>query len=48
MSGVIDKGNIVGFDGNGSLILSGKCPGVAFVRKADAGVQGCIPLHAKK
>ena len=48
VSGVIDKGNIVVFDGNGSFILSGKCPGAAFVRKAAARVQGRIPLHAKK
>ena len=47
-SGVIDKGDIVVFDGNGSLILPGTCPGAAFVRKAAAGVQGRIPLHAKK
>ena len=48
VSGVIDKGNIVGLDGNGSLILPRKCPGAAIVRKAAAGVQGRIPLHAKK
>ena len=48
VSGVIDKGDIVVFDGNGSLILPGTCPGAAFVRKAAAGVQGRIPLQAKK
>ena len=48
VSGVIDKGNIVVFDGTGSHKLPGKCPGAAFVRKAAAEVQGHIPLHAKK
>ena len=48
VSGVIDKGNIVVLDGNGSLILPGTCPGAAIVRKAAAGVEGRIPLHAKK
>ena len=48
VSGVIDKGNIVVFDDSGSFTLPGKCPGAAFVRKATAGVQGRIPLHAKK
>ena len=49
MSGVIDKGNIVGIDGNGSLILRNvSAAGAAIVRKAAAGVQGRIPLHVKK
>ena len=37
------------FDGSGSFILpSCSCAGVASVRKAVTGVQGRIPLHAKK
>ena len=40
VSGVIDKGFIVVFDGSGSFTL-------ASVRKAITGVQGRIPLHAK-
>ena len=48
VSGVIDKGNIVVFDGSGSFILPGSCAGVASVGKAITGVQGRIPLHAKK
>ena len=48
VSGVIDKGNIVVFDGSGSFILPNSCAGVASVRKAITGVQGRIPLHAKK
>ena len=47
VSGVIDKGNIVVFDGSGSFILPNSCAGVASVRKAITGVQGRIPLHAK-
>ena len=47
VSGVIDKGNIVVFDGSGSFILPNSCAGVASVRKAISGVQGRIPLHAK-
>ena len=47
VSGVIDKGNIVVFDGCGSFILQNSCAGVASVRKAITGVQGRIPLHAK-
>ena len=46
VSGVIDKGNIVVFDGSGSFILN-TCAGVASVRKAITVVQGRIPLHAK-
>ena len=45
--GVIDTGNIVFFDGSGSIILPNSCAGVASVRKAITGVQGRIPLHAK-
>ena len=48
VSGVIDKGNIVVFDGNGSLTLPGKCPGAAFVRKAAAGVRGAFRCTRKK
>ena len=47
VSGVIDKGNIVVFDGSGSFILPNSCAGVASVRKAITGVQGRTPLHAK-
>ena len=47
VSGVIDKGNIVVFDGRGSFTLPGSCAAVASVRKAITGVQGRIPLHAK-
>ena len=47
VSGVIDKGNMVVFDGRGSLPLPGQGAGVASVRKAVTGVQGRIPLHAK-
>ena len=48
VSGVIDKGNIVVFDGSGSIILPSTCAGVASVRKAITGVlQGRIQLHAK-
>ena len=45
VSGVIDKGNIVVFDGR-SFVLPNSCAGVTSVRKAITGVQG-IPLHAK-
>ena len=45
--GVIDKGNIVVFDGSGSFILPNSCADVASVSKAITGVQGRIPLHAK-
>ena len=38
VSGVIDKENIVFFDGSGSFILPNSCAGVAFVRKAITGV----------
>ena len=47
VSGVIDKGNIVVFDGSGSFFLQSSCAGVASVRKAVRGVQGRFPLHAK-
>ena len=47
VSGVIDKGNIVVFNGSGSFILSNTCASVASVRKAITGVQGHIPLHGK-
>ena len=47
VSGVIDKGNIVVFDGSGSFILPSSCASLAAMRKAIAGVQGRIPLHAK-
>ena len=47
VSGVIDKGNILVFDGSGSFTLPKSCAGVASVRKAITGVQGRIPLHAK-
>ena len=47
VSVVLDKGNIVVFDGSGSFVLSRSCAGVASVRKAITGVQGHIPLHAK-
>ena len=40
VSGVIDKGNIVVFDGSGSFILPSSCAGVASVRKTITGVQG--------
>ena len=40
--GVIDKGNIVVFDGSGSFTLPNTCAGVASVRKAITGVQGRI------
>ena len=46
-SGVIDKGNIVVFDGSGSFMLPNSCAGVTSVRKAITGVQGRTPLHAK-
>ena len=46
--GVIDKGNIVVFDGDGSFMLPGSCAGVASVRKAVTGVRGRIPLHCEK
>ena len=36
------------FDGSGSFILLSSCARVASVRKAVTGVQGRIPLHAKK
>ena len=36
VSGVIDKGNMVVFDGSGFFILPNSCAGVAFVRKAGA------------
>ena len=38
VSGVIDKGNIVVFDGSGSFILPSSCANVASVRKAITGV----------
>ena len=44
--GVIDKGNIVVFDGSGSFILPNTCAGVASVRKAITRVGGRNPLHA--
>ena len=47
VSGVIDKGNIVVFDGSGSFTLTNTCAGVASVRKTITGVQGRTPLHAK-
>ena len=47
VSGVIDKGNIVVFDGSGPFILPSSRAGVAYVRKAITGVRGRIPLHAK-
>ena len=47
VSQVIDKGDIVVFDGSGSFILPNSCAGVAYVRKAITGVHGRIPLHAK-
>ena len=46
VSGVIEKGNIVVFDGSGSFILPNTCA-VASVRMATTGVQGRIPLHAE-
>ena len=48
VSRVIDKGNIVVFDGNGSFTSPGKCPGAAFVEKGCCKGPGRIPLHAKK
>ena len=39
LSGVIDKGNIVVFDGNGSFMLPSQCAVVASVRKAVTYVQ---------
>ena len=47
VSGVIDKGTIVVFDGSGSFILPNTCACVSSVRKAITGVQGRILLHAK-
>ena len=47
VSGVVDKGNIVVFDGSGSFVLPNSCAGVTSVRKAITRVQGRIPLHAK-
>ena len=47
VSGVIDKGNIVVFDGGASFILANPCAGVASVSKVITGVEGRIPLHAK-
>ena len=47
VSGVIDKGNIVVFDGSGSFILPNSCAGVASISKVITGVEGRIPLHAK-
>ena len=37
VSGVIDKGNIVVFDGSGSFIPPGQCAGVGFPRRAFTG-----------
>ena len=37
VSGVIDKGNIVVFDGSGSFTLTNTCAGVASVRKTITG-----------
>ena len=48
VSEVIDKGNIVVFDGSGSIILPGQCVGVASViKRMSQGGQGRIPLRAK-
>ena len=47
LSGVIDKGYIVVFDGSGSFTLPNSCARVASVRKAITGVQGRMPRHAK-
>ena len=47
VSGVIDKGNIVVFDGSASFILPNTWAGVASARNAITAVQGRIPLHAK-
>ena len=47
VSGVIDKGDIVVFDGSGSCVLPDQCTGVASGRKAITGVQGRIPLHGE-
>ena len=49
VSGVLDKGNIVVFDGSGSFMLPISCASVASVRKAITEVQKKRgPLHAKK
>ena len=47
LSGVIDKGHIVVFDGSGPHIMPSSCASVASVRRAITGVQGRIPLLAK-
>ena len=47
VSGVIDKGNIVVFDGSGSFILPCSYAGVASEREVILGVQERVPLHAK-
>ena len=45
VSGVIDKGNIVVFDGSGSFMLPSSCAGV---RKAITGVQRTHPAACEK
>ena len=40
VSGMIDKGNIVVFDGSGSFILPAQCAGVASVRRLSQGFKG--------
>ena len=47
VSGVIDKGIIVIFDGIGILLSAGRGVGVASVRHGVRGVPGRSPLHAK-
>ena len=47
VSGVIDKCNLVVFDGSGSFIMPSLCAGEASVRKAITGVQVGTPLHTK-
>ena len=46
VSGVVDKGSIVVFDGSGSFILP-KLVCRCRIWEAITGVQGRIPLHAK-
>ena len=47
VSGVIDKGDIVVFDGSGSFTPPNSCASVASVRKAITGSHGRIPPYAK-
>ena len=48
VSGVLDKGNIVVFDGSGSFMLPISCAGVASTRKAITEVQKTFPAACEK